>query len=484
MVGLLASLLGLSGASPARAQDQDGDGTADATDVFPCDASRASVTYFPSETATALLSFEDQWPGPTDLDFNDVAVRVHYRVERRSDGRAVSLHASFDVLALGGDLTNGLGLQLPVSSGAVAAVRRVGAQAPESLALESDASATVVLSPNLRELYGFNPGRINALEGVPRSGSVRLGLDVTFSPPADLDGSLAPFDLFIFRAGTVPRHEIHFPQYSGTLAMNQALFGTGQDASTPGRRFVHSSGTPAALALSTTLHYPLEGVAISELFPDIVLFASSRGAQAREFFTTNVVPSRGHAVLMEPPPQMAAPDTSCLMRPCGGQAHGSTWWAWDGNFVDEPMACACGGDLASRYQREAQLVCTNAVVSATGTTRAGALLGQVGACNSCAPTSCFANNGSSWVSRPINSFIWGCPGCPMRDAAFNPYYPFGGGSCGNACASRFDHYLDGSDFYSPSSASCAPGTTCWVCLQDCSPGSQGAQNGLWQCQTN
>ena len=125
LLGLgLASLVALPAA--AFAQDSDGDGVANASDAYPCDSTRASVSFFPGQSTSALLAFEDQWPGHTDVDYNDVAVRAHYRLERNASGNVVQLHAVIDPVASGGDLSNGLGLVLPTSRTGVTARRRVG----------------------------------------------------------------------------------------------------------------------------------------------------------------------------------------------------------------------------------------------------------------------------------------------------------------------------------------------------------------------
>ena len=295
----------------ANAQDSDGDGVADAADAFPCDASRASVSYFPGATSSALLTYEDQWPSTTDLDFNDVVVRAHYRLERNAAGNVVSLHAVYDPVALGGELSNGLALQLPTSRAGVTARRRVAGGAWETLVLEGDTNATTILSPNLRELFGNNLGRINSLSGQAFVPGQRLELEVAFSPPAPLSVAAAPFDVFVFRAGDFA-HQIHFPQYAGTAAMNTALFNSAQDASTPSRRFVHVSGVPAALNLMTTTRYPLEGVAISALFPDILSFAGSGGATHTNFYASSVVSSQGHSVAALALPAVPEADISCI----------------------------------------------------------------------------------------------------------------------------------------------------------------------------
>ena len=319
----LAGLLALP--TWASAQDSDGDGVADAADAFPCDASRASVSFFPGSTSSALLAFEDQWPGSTDLDFNDVVVRVHYRMERNAAGNVVQLHAVFDPVAVGGALSNGLGLQLPTGRSGVSARRRIAGGAWQALTLEVDASATLVVSPNLRELYANTTGRINSEAGVAHVPGQRLELELTFAPAAALSVAAAPFDVFIFRAGDLG-HQIHFPPYAGTAAMNGGLFGTGEDGSTPSRRFVHVSGVPAALNLMTTTRYPLEGVQISALFPDILGFASSGGAQNQSFFASNIVAAQGHAVAAPALPAVPEADRACLggVIALGQQSYGHT----------------------------------------------------------------------------------------------------------------------------------------------------------------
>jgi LruC domain-containing protein len=344
----------------AAAQDSDSDGVPNAADDFPCDGNRASVTYFPSESGSALLTYEDQWPGATDLDFNDVAIRVHYRLERAADGDVASVHATFDPVALGGDLSNGLGLVLPASPGGAIARRRIGGGAWQTITLESDANATMVLSEDLRELFAGTTGRINSRADVARLTGQRLELEFTFSAPSAMTVSAAPFDLFIFRAGVSPRHEIHFPQYSGTASLRGGLFNTEQDGSTVNRKFVHTSGVPAALNLMTSTRYPLEGTGISELFPDIIGFATSHGQSNQSFFSApSVVGSKGHQVQADAVPARPAPSTTCVvaaappalymnLTPSG--ASESSIWRFD--LVTESITSVASGEILNVYDGE------------------------------------------------------------------------------------------------------------------------------------
>lgn len=294
----------------AVAQDFDADGAPDVSDVFPCDAARAAVSFYPAAGASALLVYEDQWPSATDLDFNDVAVRVHHRIEHGAVGDTVELATTFDPVALGGEYSNGLALRLPVTRSAVTSVaRRVGGGPWTALSLAMDTEATFVVSQDLRELFGDRSGPINALVG-PHTPGARLEVRVTFASGTQLATSEAPFDAFVFRTGDFS-HQIHFPRFAGTAAFDASLFGTVEDGSRPGRWFVNVTGIPAALNLATTTYYPREGVDIAGLFPAIVDFGASGGAVNQDFYTSQIVAAAGIAIVA-PPVTAPAPDTSCI----------------------------------------------------------------------------------------------------------------------------------------------------------------------------
>ena len=308
---VIPALLALLLAGPVLAQDSDGDGVPDSADAFPCDAALAGMLHAPSEGGWSLLAFEDQWPGSTDLDYNDVAVRAHFRFDLDAQGRVRRIIASFDPAALGGEHSNGLALRLPTSRQGLSAQRRVGSGAWTPLTFEPDAEATLIVSGDLRELFEGVRGPINSRFDHPLLTGERIELELTFATPVTLDTGLAPFDVFIFRSGDFG-HQIHFPGYAGTEAMHTHLFNSGSDASTPGRWFVHDTGTPFALNLQGTTRFPLEAVPIDELFPNIVGFAASAGQSHADFYLSSVVAERGRAMGSPASPAHPAIDRSCL----------------------------------------------------------------------------------------------------------------------------------------------------------------------------
>jgi LruC domain-containing protein len=264
----LATLLLAAGTSPARAQ---------------------STTWYPSASGASVLAFEDQWPGATDYDYNDVVLSVHWTFDRDTSRQTPFGHPvlravlTLDPVALGGEHSSGLGLQLPacVSKDGLTVRRRLGtggtaSQAPtygewQTLSLRPDAAPTVALSGNLRELFGGEAGRLNVgVAGKDNLSGQRLEVMLEWPVAVELDVGLAPFDLFIFRASN-PSHEIHFPGHAGTNAMDVTLFPSGNVG---GKRFVNDRGIPAALNLKTAFVYPTEAVRIEAVFPDIVAFAA------------------------------------------------------------------------------------------------------------------------------------------------------------------------------------------------------------------
>ena len=309
----LALVLGVSGV--AMAQDSDGDGVPDAVDAYPCDPEASAVAFAPARGDHGLLMYEDLWPSRGDLDFNDVVVTYNYIYRMNGAGRVLSLRATYNLRALGGLYTHGLGLRLPVARGAVQSVTRVvGSGSPEVLAPSTgDDDLTVVISHNLRELFGNAAGPINSEPGSALEGSV-VEVLITFASPVILSSASAPNDVFIFRSAT-PSHEIHRPEFGGTSAMDMTLFGTADDGSTGARRFVDFAGLPFGLHLPTLALYPREGVSLSTLYPGVVLFAASGGTEAADFYTQNV--NTAAAFGGAPAPRFRSADTdadrSCVV---------------------------------------------------------------------------------------------------------------------------------------------------------------------------
>jgi LruC domain-containing protein len=278
--------------------DADLDGVPDEADAYPCDPSAAAAAYAPAQGTHGMLLFEDEWPSSGDGDYNDAALTYNYVFRLDPSGAALSVRATFNALALGGVFDNGLGLHLPVAASAVASVTRtLGAGAPAALTpYAGDAELTVAVSPNLRELFDGQAGQINSVASKPGKQGHTLVVEVVFSAPQVMAFAEAPFDPFLFRAAD-PSHEIHGTGFAGSSLMRSGLFGTVDDGSTAARHFVDKAGLPFVLDLPNPGRWPLEGVDVSALWPDITTFASSGGAAAKDFYVSQVVGSASYTAV-------------------------------------------------------------------------------------------------------------------------------------------------------------------------------------------
>jgi LruC domain-containing protein len=347
--------------APAAAlgQDADLDGVPDPADAFPCDPRAAAVAFAPGEGQHGMLLAEDQWPRRGDLDFNDVALAHHFTYRLDAQGRVLGLMLTVDPMALGGVIDSGLGLRLPVPRDAASRIeRRIGNGAAETLTPSVvDAELVVLLSHRLNELFGGRAGPTNVSSTEVQQPGARLVLEVDFAAPVVLPISGAPHDLFVFRT-LDPSHQIHRPEYDGTATMNPALLNTADDGSDATRRFVDTSGLPFFLTFPTLVRHPLEETPISALYPGIVPFAASGGAQATDFYVNGVVPEFAHVdaagqpAASPTPPASYPVDRSCtppsapvtcraILEAGGSTGDGVYWIDPDGEGGSAPMQTYC-----------------------------------------------------------------------------------------------------------------------------------------------
>lgn len=302
--------------------DNDNDGVDDGLDDYPCDPTASATAFGPAEDAQAMMLYEDQWPSAGDLDFNDAVLTYNVVLRNNAAGQTVGLRATLDTLALGGLFNNGLGWHLPVPANQLAwATRSVAGGPATPLAVSvADSELTMVVSNNLRELFGNQAGQINSLASLPRQSGQQVVVEVAFLAPVTLGTAAAPYDLYLFKSAD-PTHEIHAPTYSGTSLMNTSLFNSADDASGGGRYFVDAGGLPFALHIPELAPYPAEGVAISNLFPNIIPFAASGGLTNTDFYLLGVNPAFAYQDLggqprLDPAPvSTPLPDSSCVPTP-------------------------------------------------------------------------------------------------------------------------------------------------------------------------
>lgn len=318
---LVACLPALLLAGPAFAQDTDGDGVANSSDAAPCDAATSAFAFAPADGVFGSLLFEDTWPLMTyrDTDFNDLHMAWNYEYRLAADGGVSSMRITLHALAIGGDDHHGFALGLPVAKSQLAsATRTINGVTTDLVPSAADANVVVVVSADVREMFGNQQGAINSVSAWSAQSSAPIILDITFNGSVALLSAEAPHDAFIFDV-TAPGREIHRPNQTGSANMDSTWFQTGQDGSGNGRNFVDRTGLPYALDFPQIVAHPAERELISAVYPDILTFASSGGTLAQDFYLTNVNSAFQYVNAAAPTATMvpqAPVDTTCV--PIGG----------------------------------------------------------------------------------------------------------------------------------------------------------------------
>ncbi len=314
-----AAMLTLSPAVQAGF-DTDCDGVWDEQDTYPCDPAASGTTFAPAQGDHGVILFEDQFPDVGDFDFNDVVVTYNYIYRLNGAGEVISMRMTFNTLAVGGDFRNGLAAHLPTAATAVERITRTVAGVTTPLTLSAqDADVVFDISQDLRELFA-NPNQlINSDPSLPRQVGDVIEVEIAFRYGVALPTATAPYDIYIFRSAD-PTHQVHQPEYAGTANMNPALFNSVNDGSTASRHFVDTRGVPFALHFPTLAQYPLEGVSIDQLYPNIIAFGASGGTTGRNFYVAPIQSQFAYtslAGLPAPAPTFVGPDhvpaeTSCV----------------------------------------------------------------------------------------------------------------------------------------------------------------------------
>jgi LruC domain-containing protein len=343
-----ASALWIMGlAAPVQAQvapDSDGDGVVDTVDAVPCDGRVAAQAFVPADRSYGMLLFEDLWPKQGDFDFNDVVLAYHQVLNLDAAGQLTSLRMELDVMAVGARFKNGLALHLPVPRGAVETVNLTVAGAPQGTLLwGGEAEAVITLADNLHPLFQVPDGTwVNSDPNAATRPVVHMTLDVRLLSGQAVSAAEAPFDLFIY--DPTRGVEVHRPEYRGTASLDPALFGTADDGTSAVRAFVTKGGIPFALNLPELAAYPMEGVSLDQLYPNVVAFGQSGGTQAQDYYRSVVQTQHMFAGQVAPTPLVAAgsPDTSCFSPDPGvcGPAVGT-------GHVDAPTTGLCARGTAS-----------------------------------------------------------------------------------------------------------------------------------------
>jgi LruC domain-containing protein/choice-of-anchor A domain-containing protein len=250
----------------------------------------AGVVSVPAAGEQGTLFFEDLWPTNGDLDFNDQVVSFNQQMVVNVNGQVTSMLATFNLLAVGATIHNGLYFHLPLpfnSASSIILSDSSGAQTRIS-PMPGEHELVLKLTDDTFKLFAGATAYVNTEASNPTHRGLALSVLVNFAAPVSLDTSTAPYDVYIARTD-VPGHQIHLPQYPGTDTMDTTLFGKFDDRSVRGGvHFINEHGLPFALHIPTNVPWPQERVRVDRLFPDLSEFARTGGTSDEAWYKTNL----------------------------------------------------------------------------------------------------------------------------------------------------------------------------------------------------
>jgi len=278
-----------------KGKDTDGDGVPDQLDAFPNDATKAFISYYPSQTSYADIAFEDNWPSKGDYDMNDLVVKYRYTFISNAKNQIVSMTGDFSVDAAGASFKNGFGVQLPVAASAVQSVTGYKLSAGTYIKLasngvEASQSKAVIIPFDTHDMMIQNPDFsffVNTLLSRDKVTSTVASVNVVFTSPVDAS-ILSPTTLNPFLISNMRRgYEIHLPGYAPTDLANMKLFGTADDNSNPatGKYYLSADNWPWAINYSQSFSYPIEGANITKSYLHFTDWAASGGNSYTDWYS-------------------------------------------------------------------------------------------------------------------------------------------------------------------------------------------------------
>ncbi|MEJ2883003.1 LruC domain-containing protein [Pedobacter sp. GR22-6] len=274
--------------------DTDGDGVLDALDDFPNDASKAYITYFPSQNGYSTLAFEDFWPQKGDYDLNDLVVNYRYTFISNASNAVTEMTGEYLPVAAGASFKNGFGVQLPVAASKVASVTGQVLQS-NYIQLASNgveagqARAVIIPFDNHQNLLKNADGtdQVNTNPSKPKVTPTKATVLIKFaSPVSAAEIGNAPFNPFLI-SSLRREYEIHLPDNVPTDKANKSILGTQDDASNQGtgKYYMNKENAPWAISFTDTFVYPIEGRAISDAYLRFLDWAKSGGTAYKDWYT-------------------------------------------------------------------------------------------------------------------------------------------------------------------------------------------------------
>ncbi|MBW4888229.1 LruC domain-containing protein [Mucilaginibacter sp. HMF5004] len=256
--------------------DTDGDGVADNLDAYPTDKTKAYDNYYPSAASGGVVAFEDQWPAKGDYDMNDLVIGYKYKIVTNASNVVVQVSAAYSLMATGGTVSNGFGVQFPTTYASVSGLT--------GGTLESGQTKAVVIlfSDSRNEMANWNTVA-GATTTATKTYTVLF--NITNGPTLSAFG-LSSYNPFIYNFGR--NREVHLMGQTPTDLADKTLLGTQDDNSSvaSSRYYVTKTGLPYALDVPvSTFSYPSEGSDITKAYLHFSDWATSSGSSYTDWYS-------------------------------------------------------------------------------------------------------------------------------------------------------------------------------------------------------
>lgn len=263
--------------------DTDGDGIPNNQDDYPNDPTMAFNNFYPSG-GHGTLAFEDMWPLKGDYDFNDLVLDYRFKIITDASNYVVKLSANYIIKAIGAEYANGFGFQLKAPLVNVSNIVVSGGVLDNAETLP-----TIIVFNNANSLMSPISGfGVNVVKENPYVQPVDIDVTISFPLGTYTIGNLniSEFNPFIFVKGD-RAHEVHLPDYPPTLRASAALFGTGDDSSSPGAgRYYKTAGNlPWAINIYSGFEHVIERVEITDAYLKFASWAHSSGVEFPDWYT-------------------------------------------------------------------------------------------------------------------------------------------------------------------------------------------------------
>lgn len=284
-----------SGSSVNTMFDTDGDGIEDDQDDFPNQVTKSNNNFISRQT----LAFEDLWPATGDFDMNDMVISFDYNMITNSVGNLVEIIGNYQLIATGGVLHNGFGVQFPMLGAKDIKMCYEPSPATNTGVQEAlqDSAVVIFFSDMRKEMTDWN-----TLENATHFSAPTL-YTVSFrvtKPIAYNKIYTNGFNPFIYRMSGNSRSEVHLPGRQPTSLADNSTFLKLDDNTIKGTKntYLTKTGLPYVIMLPTSINpfqYPVETKDISKTYLHFNEWARSLGLLFPDWYSNTATGYRNNS---------------------------------------------------------------------------------------------------------------------------------------------------------------------------------------------